>query len=327
MFLRPGLSFAEATNLPLSTREALEPMGLSTMTVADSVSSPDGTTKLLLRAQDGATVEAVVMRYRQRVTACISSQVGCPVGCAFCATGGLGFTRNLSPAEIVDQVRAVNALLAVENRRISNLVYMGMGEPLLNLSSVLDSIRILTAPHGLNLAHRSLSVSTVGIPAGIRRLAKSEPQLNVAISLHAADDATRALLIPPRFRHPIAAILDAAWEHFALTKRKVLVEYVLIGGVNDSPADARHLAELLRGHVVTVNLLVWNPVPGLLSPPPTGKPAARFRAPTAEAVAAFRAALTDRKIEAVVRQSKGAGIQAACGQLAAQERSYLSNRG
>jgi 23S rRNA (adenine2503-C2)-methyltransferase len=297
------------------------------MTVANSVSSADGTTKLLLRATDGATVEVVAMRYRQRVTACISSQVGCPVGCAFCATGGLGFTRNLSPAEIVDQVRAVNALLAGENRRISNLVYMGMGEPLLNLSSVLDSIRILTAPRGLNLAHRSLSVSTVGIPAGIRRLAKSEPQVNVAISLHAADDATRARLIPPRFRHPIAAILDAAWEHFALTKRKLLIEYVLIGGVNDSPADARHLADLLRGHVVTVNLLPWNPVPGLLSPAPTGGPATRFRAPSTETVAAFRAALTDRKIEAVLRQSKGAGIQAACGQLAAQERSYLGTRG
>ncbi|MCL5735448.1 MAG: 23S rRNA (adenine(2503)-C(2))-methyltransferase RlmN [Actinobacteria bacterium] len=257
---RPGLTFAGATNLPLSVRASLDELGSSTMTLQDSVSSSDGATKLLLRTMDGVAVETVIMRYRDRVTACVSSQAGCPVGCAFCATGALGFARNLLPAEIVDQVRAAATIIAEENRRLSNLVYMGMGEPLLNLQSALDSIRILTDSHGMNFAHRSISVSTVGIPSGIRRLARTEPQVNLAISLHAADDRTRALLIPGKFRHPVADVLAAAWEHFEITRRKLLVEYVLIDGINDSVDDARRLAALLRGHVVAVNLLAWNPI-------------------------------------------------------------------
>jgi 23S rRNA (adenine2503-C2)-methyltransferase len=324
---RPGAPFADATALPLENRASLDALGASSLTVADSASAADGTTKLLLRAHDGAAVETVVMRYRDRVTACISSQVGCAVGCVFCATGGLGFSRNLSPAEIVDQVRAANAVVAGEGRRVSNLVYMGMGEPLLNLSAVLDSIRVLTEPCGLNMAHRSLSISTVGIPAGIRRLGSTEPQVNLAISLHAADDETRVRLIPSAFRHPIATILQTAWEHFELTGRKLLVEYVLIGGVNDSAEDARRLAALLRGHVVAVNLLPWNPVPGLVAPqssdPARGK---GFRVPAPQTVAAFRGALLSTRIEAVVRQSKGVSIQGACGQLAAYARSYAGGR-
>ena len=331
---RPGQTFAEATALPLEIRDSLDKLGASTLTVGDSVSSADGATKLLLKAKDGAAVETVIMRYRDRVTACISSQVGCPVGCAFCATGALGFARNLSPAEIVDQVRAASAVAAAEERRISNLVYMGMGEPLLNLQSVLDSVRILTDPRGLNLGHRALSVSTVGIPTGIRRLGQAEPQVNLAISLHAADDRTRAMLIPEKYRHPLSEILEAAWDHFDLTRRKLLIEYVLIGGVNDSLDDARRLAILLRGHVVAVNLIIWNPVQALMqrnlnvgataSAPGREKPDG-FRQPTPQTVSAFRSALTSSRIEAVVRQSKGATIQAACGQLAAKGQGY-SNR-
>ena len=345
---RPGQTFAEATNLPLDVRTSLDAMGASTLTVATTTSSEDGATKLLLRAPDGAAIETVVMRYRDRVTACISSHVGCAVGCAFCATGTLGLTRNLSAAEIVDQVRAASALLAGEGRRLSNLVYMGMGEPLLNLQAVLNSIRIITDSRGMNMAHRSLSISTVGVPAGIRRLAREEPQVNLAISLHAADDRTRARLIPATFRQPIATILEAAWDHFEITRRKLLIEYVLIGGVNDSMEDARHLATLLRGHVVTVNLLAWNPVPALAERPvgaaherpgrrtagrDSGRAAASqqpgrsqacdlagFAPPTPQAIAAFRGTLLALKIEAVVRQSKGTAIQAACGQLAAQSR-------
>jgi len=331
---RPGQTFAEATALPLEIRDSLDKLGASTLTVGDSVSSADGATKLLLKAKDGAAVETVIMRYRDRVTACISSQVGCPVGCAFCATGALGFARNLSPAEIVDQVRAASAVAAAEERRISNLVYMGMGEPLLNLQSVLDSVRILTDPRGLNLGHRALSVSTVGIPTGIRRLGQAEPQVNLAISLHAADDRTRAMLIPEKYRHPLSEILEAAWDHFDLTRRKLLIEYVLIGGVNDSLDDARRLAILLRGHVVAVNLIIWNPVQALMqrnlnvgatASAPGREKADGFRQPTPQTVSAFRSALTSSRIEAVVRQSKGATIQAACGQLAAKGQGY-SNR-
>jgi adenine C2-methylase RlmN of 23S rRNA A2503 and tRNA A37 len=290
------------------------------------------------------------MPYGGRVTVCVSSQVGCAVGCAFCATGVMGFQRNLSTAEIVDQLRNAVVFAAAAGLRVSNVVYMGMGEPLLNLAAVLDSIRVLTAPLGMGLGHRSLSVSTVGIPSGILRLARAEPQVNLALSLHAADDATRALLVPVRFRHPLTDILEATWQHFAITRRKVLVEYILLAGVNDSVDDARRLAALLRGHVVAVNLLTWNPVcpqdmgssaPGgrAIHKPPRGQgrktaigvprgsgatlpQARRFHPSSPAAVAAFRATLRAARIEAVVRQSKGAGIGAACGQLAGTLRSY-----
>ncbi len=334
---RPAESFAEASNLPADMRASLDAAGTSTLTIAATRRAPDGTIKLLLQARDGAQVEAVLMPYGNRLTVCISSQVGCAVGCAFCATGALGFRRNLSAAEIVDQLRAA-ATVSASEQRLSNVVYMGMGEPLLNLGAVLDSVRILTAPAGLGLGHRSLSISTVGIPSGIVRLARTEPQVNLALSLHAADDETRALLIPDQFRHPLEDVLDAAWQHFDVTRRKLLVEYVLIDGVNDSIDDARRLAALLRGHVVTVNLLAWNPIAPEAAPPapapdsssaagrrPGPRPAAgrrRFVPASPAAVAAFRTALRDAHIEAVVRQSKGAGIEAACGQLAATMRSY-----
>jgi 23S rRNA (adenine2503-C2)-methyltransferase len=331
LFHKGSRPFSEATSLPGDLRAALDPLGASTLTEIERHTADDGTIKLLLATRDNAYVEAVVMRYSDRITLCISSQVGCPVGCLFCATGGLGFDRNLSTAEIVDQVRAAAAMLEPENVRISNVVYMGMGEPLLNLQAVLGSIRVLTDPHAFGLAHRSLSVSTVGIPAGIKHLGRAEPQVNLALSLHAADDATRALLVPARYRHPIGEVLEAAWEHFALTRRKLLVEYVLLGGVNDSPEHARALARLLRGHVVAVNLLAWNPVrsatgsaPNRGSRPSRGQRGAAstlsFRTPSASSIAAFREVLVASHIEAVVRRSKGASIQGACGQLAGRRR-------
>ena len=330
LFRRPLRSFSEATVLPTDTRAALDGLGVSTLTIAGSRSSPDGATKLLLAGRDGSYIETVIMRYRDRVTACISSQVGCPVGCVFCATGAMGFRRNLSVAEIVDQARLASALVAEEDRRVSNLVYMGMGEPLLNLQAVLDSIRILTDPQGMGVAHRALSVSTIGIPSGILRLARAEPQVNLALSLHAADDRTRALLVPRSFRHTLPEVLESAWGHFAITHRKLLVEYVLLDGVNDSADDARRLAALLRGHVVTVNLLAWNPVSqhGAPSSGPALRPRAgaalpsSFRPSAPAAIAAFRNALVSAHIEAVIRRSKGSGIQAACGQLAGRRQSY-----
>ncbi len=271
------------------------------------------------------------MRYPKRATVCISSQCGCPVGCGFCATGAMGLHRNLSPAEIVDQVRATTALMEQEGRRISNVVYMGMGEPLLNLRPVLDSVRIFAHPLGQGLAHRSLSISTIGIPRGILRLARAEPQVNLAISLHAPDDRTRALLVPKTHRYTVTEILDAAWQHFDLTHRKLMVEYVLVAGINDSTDHARSLASLLRGHVVTVNLMAWNftwqdgdrsgrPTRGQ-EPSATASSAApdqalRFRTPDPPAITAFKNTLLGANIETVVRRSKGASIQAACGQLA-----------
>lgn len=361
---RPLQPFAQASALPVDITQALDALEASYLAPVESQTASDGTIKLLLRARDGALLEAVMMPYQKRVTLCISSQAGCPVGCVFCATGALGFRRNLCAAEIVDQARAVSALALDEGRRISNIVYMGMGEPLLNLQAVLDSIRVFTDPKGVALAHRALSVSTVGIPSGIIRLANAEPQVNLALSLHAADDGTRARLIPRKHLHPLAEILAAAWQHFAITHRKLLVEYVLLRGVNDSVEQAKQLAGLLRGHVVAVNLLVWNPVaglaPGNLLDAPAGKPRregpqsgpadrgarvsggfaardlspgrgtqpgaaesrfSRFQPSPPAAVAAFRETLLESHIETVVRRSKGADIQAACGQLAARSAS------
>ncbi len=324
--MTPGSSsFAQATALPNDMRERLDGTGATTLQTISRREARDGTVKLLLACGDGARIETVVMPYQKRTTACISSQAGCPVGCAFCATGAAGLRRNLSTAEIVDQVRAATAAAAEQTGRVSNIVFMGMGEPLLNLQAVLSSIRVLTHPRGLGLGHRSISVSTVGIPSGILRLAQSEPQVNLALSLHASTERTRELLIPPRYRHSLAEILDAAWEHFALTRRKLFVEYLLLKGINDSAEDARRLAGLLRGHVVTVNLLSWNPVhpsghesKRAMSPrelagqrrPPT------FAASPPPSVAAFRDMLLSAKIEATVRESRGADIEAACGQLA-----------
>ena len=340
LFLRPGEPFAQATALPIPTRIALDSYGESTLSSDASRTATDGTTKLLLSGSDGLRLETVLMPYRDRSTVCVSSQVGCPVGCAFCATGAMGFRRNLVVGEIVDQVRMAASLAGRLGRRVSNVVFMGMGEPLLNLQAVLDSIRILTDPHGLNLAHRSISISTIGIPGGILRLARTEPQVNLALSLHAADDRTRARLVPPRFRHPLAEILDAAWEHFAITRRKLLVEYVLIKGVNDSHEDAHRLAGLLRGRVVTVNLLAWNPIlrsTGTLSssePDPAKDRRANARdlnrpilrtlaAPSRASVAGFRDTLSAAGVKTVIRHSKGSRIGAACGQLAAQHDSYF----
>ncbi|MCE5253012.1 MAG: 23S rRNA (adenine(2503)-C(2))-methyltransferase RlmN [Actinomycetia bacterium] len=341
LLAHPQLPLSEATALLRETREALEALGASTLVPIASRTAPDGTTKLLLEGRDSARVETVLMRYRDRLTVCLSSQVGCPVGCAFCATGAMGFQRNLTVAEIVDQVRAAAVPARRDGHRISNLVYMGMGEPLLNLQAVLDSIRVVTDPVGMSLAHRAISVSSVGIPKSILKLARTEPQVNLALSLHAADDPTRARLIPRRFRHPLNEILEAAWEHFAITHRKLLVEYVLLQGINDSPDDARRLAGLLRGHVVTVNLLAWNsPEAPADSTVRLGRPTrpredsvgrtqtrpAFFAAPPHGTVRAFRDTLARAGIEAVIRQSKGGGIQAACGQLAGSCRSYDRTR-
>lgn len=322
LFRRPLVPFSEATVLPRELRTRLDELGACTLTVVAERVAPDGTKKLLLRTRDGQLVECVLMSYRDRVTACISTQVGCPVGCAFCATGALGFRRNLDVAEIVDQVRIAAHEAGETGRRLSNLVYMGMGEPLLNTGASLASIGVITDPGTLSLGHRSISVSTIGIPRGILRLATAQPQVNLALSLHAADDRTRALLIPDKFRHPLAEILEAAWRHFHLTHRKLLVEYVLLKGLNDSPVHAQRLTRLLRGHVVTVNLIPWNPVSMPASSPAPRQGRAAFKTPAPTTVSAFREILLNAGIETVVRKSKGASIGAACGQLAGTPQSY-----
>ena len=305
MMHHPVAPFSRATALSKDLREGLESEGASALRLLKRTDDRDGTTKLLLANADGSAVETVVMRYPRRTTVCISTQVGCSLGCSFCVTGSIRFRRNLTVAEIVDQVREARAVLADEDRRLHNVVFMGMGEPLLNLESVLTSLRILKDPRGLGFSQRSLSVSTVGIPAGIRRLAEEEPQVNLAISVHTADDALRTRLVPVNRRYPLSEVMKAADDHFRLTHRKLFVEYVLLGGVNDSEKQAQKLADLLRRRVVAVNLIPWNPGQGEYRPSPP------------EAVAAFQGVLAGRGFEVTVRDSKGQKIGAACGQLAA----------
>jgi 23S rRNA (adenine2503-C2)-methyltransferase len=266
----------------------------------------EGTEKVLLKLPDGECIEAVLMREEDRRTVCVSTQVGCPVGCAFCATGRMGFRRNLSAGEIALQVLFFVRKLKAEGDRVTHVVVMGMGEPLLNYDATLKAIRNLNHPWGLNLGARRFTVSTVGIVPGILRLAREGLQLNLAISLHAPWDDLREELVPPAKRYSIAEIMEAAEEYVRATKRRITYEYVLLRGVNDSPTAARALAKLLKGKLAHVNIIPFNPAPGL-----------PFRRPPPARVELFKRELLRQGIDVTVRYSRGVRIQAGCGQLRA----------
>ena len=300
--------FSAMTNLPVPLRERLSRefvIGAATPG-ATLMDAEEGTEKVLLTLRDGEAIETVLMRDDDRRTVCVSTQVGCPIGCAFCATGRMGFRRDLSPGEIALQVLFFAAKLKAEGQRVTHVVLMGMGEPLLNHDATLKAIRNLNHPWGLNLGARRFTVSTVGIVPGILRLAEEGLQLNLAISLHAPWDDLRAELVPAARKYPIADVLAAAGEYVCATKRRVTYEYVLLYGVNDSPAAARALAELLRGRLAHVNLIPFNPAPGL-----------PFKRPPLRRVEAFKRELLRRGIDVTVRYSRGVRIQAGCGQLRA----------
>jgi 23S rRNA (adenine2503-C2)-methyltransferase len=266
--------------------------------------SADGTTKGVLRAADGALVESVLIPEGERTTLCISTQVGCPLRCSFCATGAMGFTRNLRTAEIVDQVCRMRALLA-PGQRITNVVYMGMGEPLLNLRAVVESVRVLEHPKAFALAPRRVTVSTAGVVPRIRPLLESVP-VNLAVSLHAATDAVRDLLVPLNRRFPLASLLGELRSLPRIDARHpVFFEYTLIAGVNDASADARRLTELIRGLPCKVNLIPMNAHPDSSARPPSPGVTERFAAE-----------LAHRGVTVTVRRSRGDDIAAACGQLA-----------
>jgi 23S rRNA (adenine2503-C2)-methyltransferase len=271
------------------------------------------TEKGLHRLSDGALVESVLMHYpargaqRERHTLCISSQAGCAVGCPFCATGELGFTRDLETAEIVDQVRHAARRLAADGKRLTNVVFMGMGEPLLNLDRVLAAADALNDRARFGLGARHITVSTSGVVPGIRRLTALGPQFTLAVSLHAARDALRDVLVPLNRRWPIAEVVGAAREHAAATGRRVTYEATMIAGINDTAEDARAMAELLRGDHAHVNLIPMNPVahtPWTASPVPV--------------IEAFAATLAAAGVTATIRRNRGQEIGAACGQLAAE---------
>ena len=307
--------FAEILTLPAPLRDELEASFGFDTAIEREVREADGglTEKVLHTLDDGRLVESVLMHYparggsRERHTLCISSQAGCAVGCPFCATGELGFDRDLETAEIVDQVRHAARRLAAGGKRLTNVVYMGMGEPLLNLDRVLESIAALNDPRRLGLGARHITVSTSGVVPGIRRLTALGPQFTLAVSLHAARDALRDVLVPLNRRWPVAEVVEAAREHAASTGRRVTYEVTMIAGINDTDVDADALADLLRGDHAHVNLIPMNQV---AHTPWTGTPI--------PVIERFAGRLRAAGIETTIRINRGTEIGAACGQLAAE---------
>jgi 23S rRNA (adenine2503-C2)-methyltransferase len=291
-------AYAEMTNLPAALRERLETeVPLSTLQLAAEAKSDDGTVKALFQTADRRPLEAVLMRYRDgRRSVCLSSQSGCPLTCSFCATGQMKFGRNLSTDEILDQ-----ALHFRRSEAIDHVVFMGMGEPTMNLDAVLGACELLP---DIGVTHRRTAISTVGWVPGIERLAECEMPLGLALSLHAPNDGLRSQLMPVNDRYPLAEVLAACERYRARRRRKVFVEYVMLDGVNDLPEHARQLAELLDPRAYKVNLIPYNP---------TGA----YDGSSPERIERFRSILAEHRLTATVRLTRGRDIDAACGQLAA----------
>jgi 23S rRNA (adenine2503-C2)-methyltransferase len=306
---------ATIRTLPSRIRSAVdETFRLNTLDDTEvRVADRGRTEKFLHRLADGAVVESVLMHYparpghRERHTVCISSQSGCAVGCPFCATGELGFTRDLSTAEIVDQVRSAARHLALDGRRLTNIVFMGMGEPLLNLDRVLEAVDALNDPRRFGLGARHITVSTSGVVPGIRRLTGLGPQFTLAVSLHAARDALRNILVPLNRRWPVAEVVAAARDHARSTGRRISYEVIMIAGINDTTEDADAMADLLHGDHAHVNLIPMNPVAHT-----------PWQASSPEAVGRFAERLRAAGIPTTIRDNRGREIGAACGQLAAE---------
>jgi len=264
--------------------------------------------KAVVTFLDGLKAETVLMRHREaRNTICVSSQVGCPMACSFCATGKMGFTRNLGWAEIVEQVVLFARILKKEGERVTNIVFMGMGEPMLNYDNVLEAIRLMNDPKGLGIGARHISISTVGVAEGIEKLIDEPLQVNLAVSLHAPNDVLRSSLMPANNKYPIDVIFGAILRYAKNANRRVMFEYIMIDGVNDSDECARELAALIKGKLslklAFVNLIRYNPT-GVFKPSPQPR------------VDAFKKILEDEHIEVTERYRFGRQIKAACGQLA-----------
>jgi 23S rRNA (adenine2503-C2)-methyltransferase len=297
--------FDRMTNLSKALRgrlaESCEALGVELVEMQTSPVS--GTKKALLRLADGETVESVLIRDKDRVTLCLSSQVGCPLKCAFCATGMAGFDRNLAVGEIVAQALYLLRDEPLEGRT-PNIVYMGMGEPFRNYDAVVRSIRLLMEPDGAGIGARKITVSTAGEIKHIAQFANEGWQVRLSVSLHAANDTLRSQLVPLNKKYPLDKLHEAVREYIDITGRQMTFEWTLLDGVNDSPADVDELVDFLRGLKATVNLIPWNPVVGI---PFTPSPRERCEA--------FRAGLERRGITATLRRERGQDIDAACGQL------------
>jgi 23S rRNA (adenine2503-C2)-methyltransferase len=304
LFQRRATDWQQMTDLPGSLRQELaHDLCLWTTEVVRHTQADDGTEKLLLQLADGGRIECVLLRTRVRRTICISSQVGCGMGCVFCASGLDGVDRNLTTGEIVEQMLRLQLLLDSQER-LSHIVVMGMGEPLANLDAVLAALDEAHRPDGLDISGRRITISTVGLPPAIDRLAKLNAPYRLAISLHAPNDELRNQLVPVNDRTGLAAILAAADNYFAASGRRLTFEYVLLAKLNDSAEHARQLVRLLAGREALVNVIPYNPVAGL-----------PYRTPSRRRQTEFRQILEAGGIRVRFRHRKGDRIDAACGQL------------
>lgn len=304
IFERRATDFASMSDLPKGLRLQLEEgFRLWTSSVTVHQQASDGTEKLLLTLFDQGQIECVLLREENRRSICVSSQVGCAMGCVFCASGLDGVQRNLTRGEILEQMLRLQRLLP-ENERLSHIVMMGMGEPLANLDSVLPALELAKDPNGFGISPRRITISTVGIPASIDRLAKYSTPFHLAISLHAPSDQLRNRLVPVNRKIGVEPILQAADRYFHATGRRITFEYVLLAGVNDAPQQAEQLVALLQDRISMLNVIPYNPVQGL-----------PYQTPDPQAIHKFRTILLEGGINVMFRQRKGDGIDAACGQL------------
>jgi 23S rRNA (adenine2503-C2)-methyltransferase len=295
--------FASMTDISKSIKAKLEEMTLILdLNCVQVLKSVDGSVKFLFSLNDGHRIESVLIPERNRATLCVSCQAGCPANCRFCATGQFGFARNLASGEIVDQFLQVQKY---SKRRISNIVFMGMGEPMLNLDSVLKACRILNDDYGPSLSQKKITISTVGIVKGLQKFIPQAGKLGLALSLHSADETIRQQIIPLAKSNPLSDIMVEAKKYTRTIGRRISFEYLLLGGVNDSLDDAQKLVKLIEGIPCKINLIRYNPVEGL-----------PFKRPDEKAVMKFRDYLYPRVYAAMIRESRGVDIKGACGQLA-----------
>jgi len=301
--------FQEFTTFPLEIRDRMaHEFRISHLDPVDLVQSSDLTTqKALFQLPDGQAIETVLMHYEDRNTACISSQAGCAMGCDFCATGQMGFKRHLSSGEIVEQVVYYTRQLEAQGERLTNIVFMGMGEPFHNYDAVMQSIDRMRHPQGLNIGSRRFTISTVGLVPKIRQFMEEESQVNLAVSLHAVDDDVRSSTMPVNNKYPISELMAACREYVQKTNRRITFEWALIHGVNDSTRHARKLARLIGDMIAHVNIIPLNPTAGF-----------EGEATTEERARQFQSVLVDNDVPCTIRQRRGIDINAGCGQLASK---------
>lgn len=308
IYQRGADAFTEMSNLPKRLRQSLQDIAyIGLPQVVQRQVAKDFTVKLLLQLEDRQSIEAVLMQYnldfsRDRSTLCISTQVGCPIGCPFCATGKAGFIRNLDAGEIIGQVLLLRREIKRPQEGI-NVVFMGMGEPLLNYDSLIKSIYLLHDAKGIDISFRRMAVSTCGVVPRIYQLAQERLPINLAVSLHAPNNPLRNKLVPLNRCYPLEVLLPACWEYFAVTRRRVTFEYILLQDINDTQQHAQELAFILKGMPALVNLIPFNSTGG------------KYQRPSAKQIRFFSQILRDRGIEVAIREERGAEIAAACGQL------------